>query len=333
MKVNAYASSSAGASLEKFQYELPEIGEEQIDIKVHFCGVCHSDLSMINNEWGMTTFPFVPGHEIVGEVEAIGKSVKNFKVGDKVGLGWFAGSCMHCDQCMSGKQNLCSNTEQTIINNHGGFADYVRSHWSGTIKLPQGLDLSKSGPLLCGGVTVFNPIMKHVKPTDKVGVIGVGGLGHMAIKFLKAWGCEVIAFSSNPSKKEEVMKMGATKVVNSKDPKELENITGQLNVIISTVNVKLDWNSYINVLAPQGRLHTLGAVTDPLDISAFPLLFGEKSIGGSPTGDPVMIKKMLEFCVRHNIYPTVEMFDMEDVNKAMEHLHDGKARYRIVLKA
>lgn len=333
MKINAYAAMEPNGKLENYTYELEAIGSEQVDIKVAYCGICHSDLSMITNEWGMTNFPLVPGHEIIGEVVAIGNAVKTVKVGDKVGLGWFSESCMSCHECMDGSHHLCAHNEATIVGRHGGFADYVRGHWSWAIPLPAGIDMSKAGPLLCGGITVFNPIiLSGVKPTDVVGVIGVGGLGHMAIKFLKHWGCEVIAFSSNPNKKEQILEMGANRVINSTSPDDLESITGKLNFILNTTNVALDWNSYLTALAPKGKLHTVGAVLEPMAIPAFSLLMGEKSVGGSPVGSPALTIKMLEFCVRHNIYPTVEEFPMSKVNEAMEHLEKGKARFRIVLK-
>ena len=333
MKVNAFAAHEPNGELKPFSYELAHLGPEQVDIKVSHCGICHSDLSMINNEWGMTSYPLVPGHEIIGEVVAAGDAVKNLKVGDKVGLGWLSASCMSCSQCMDGDQHLCSTNEATIVGRHGGFADYVRGHWSWAIPLPDAIDLAKAGPLLCGGITVFSPILlAGVKPTDSVGVIGIGGLGHMALKFLKHWGCEVIAFSSNPDKKEEILKMGATKVVNSKDPEELANIAGSLSFILNTTNVSLDWNAYLTCLKPKGKFHTVGAVLEPMAIPAFSLIMGEKTVGGSPIGSPELTKTMLDFCVRHDIYPTVEEFPMEKVNEAMAHLEEGKARFRIVLK-
>ncbi len=332
--VKAYAASEAGASLKPFSYELGTLKDEEVDIKIHYCGICHSDLSMLNNEWGMTQYPFVPGHEIVGEVTAVGDKVKKVKVGDRVGLGWNSASCMHCEQCMEGQHHLCYNLESTIVGRHGGFADRVRGHWSWTVPLPKDIDMAKAGPLLCGGITVFNPIiLAGVKPTDKVGVIGIGGLGHMALKFLNKWGCEVVAFSSNPDKEKEILKMGATRVVNSRDPKALENIKGTLDFILNTTNVTLDWNSYLETLAPRGRFHNVGAVLEPMAIPAFTLLMGEKSVAGSPLGSPALTATMLEFCVRHSIYPQVEEFPMSKVNEAMEHLEKGKARYRIVLKA
>jgi uncharacterized zinc-type alcohol dehydrogenase-like protein len=333
MKVNGFAALEPKAKLTPYSYELGTLGAEQVDIKVAYCGICHSDLSMINNDWGMTQYPIVPGHEIIGEVIAAGSSVKNLKVGDKVGLGWMSGSCMSCEQCMDGQHHLCSKGEATIVGRNGGFADTVRGHWSWAIPLPEAIDMSKAGPLLCGGITVFNPIiLAGVKPTDKVGVIGVGGLGHMAIKFLKHWGCEVIAFSSNPDKKKDILAMGASRVINSKAPQELESIQGKLNFILNTTNVTLDWNSYLTALAPKGRFHTVGAVLEPMAIPAFSLIMGEKIVGGSPIGSPALTKIMLDFCVRHNIYPDVEEFPMDKVNEALEHLENGKARFRIVLR-
>lgn len=333
IQVTAFAVKAPGGKLEKFHYELPEIGKEQVDVRVLYCGVCHSDLSMINNDWGTTQYPLVPGHEIVGEVIRAGSDVKGIKVGDKVGVGWFTESCMHCRHCMSGNHHFCGSAEQTIVGRHGGFADIVRSHWSWAIPLPENIDLAKAGPLLCAGITVFTPLITTgVKPTDKVGVIGIGGLGHLAIKFLKHWGCEVVAFSSNRSKHDEIINMGATRVVDSTNAEELKALQGQLNFILSTVNAPLDWDSYLGCLAPKGELHTVGVVQEPMQIPAFSLINGEKSVGGSPSAGPALIREMLDFCVRHNIYPTVEEFPMEQAAAAMRHLEEAKARYRVVLK-
>lgn len=333
MNVSAYAANGPHEKLTPFSYEMGELGAEQVDIRVINCGICHSDLSMMNNDWGMTAYPIVPGHEIIGEVIAAGNAVKNVKVGDKVGLGWFSGSCMSCHECMDGSHHLCASAEFTIGGRHGGFANYVRSHWSWAIPLPEGIDLDKAGPLLCGGITVFNPIiLAGVKATDKVGVIGIGGLGHLALKFLNKWGCEVIAFSSNPDKKKSIIDMGATRVVDSTNPEELAKIAGSLNFILNTTNVTLDWNSYLAVLAPKGKFHNVGAVLEPMAIPAFSLITGEKSVAGSPLGSPALTRTMLDFCVRHAIYPITEEFPMSQVNEDLEHLESGKARFRIVLK-
>ncbi len=333
MKVNAYAALEPKSRLAPFSFELDELGPEQVDIKVAYCGICHSDLSMINNEWRITQYPIVCGHEVVGEVVAAGQAVKNVKVGDKVGLGWFSASCMSCQQCMGGAHHLCAKAEATIIGRNGGFADYVRGHWSWAIPLPDEIDMAKAGPLLCGGITVFHPIMMaDVKPTDRVGVIGIGGLGHLAIKFLKHWGCEVTAFSSNPAKTEEVLKMGAHQVINSKSKEDLRRVAGKLNFILNTTNASLNWKAYLKALAPTGKFHTVGMVMDPMAIPASSLINGEKTVGGSPVGSPALTRTMLDFCVRHDIYPTVEEFPMEQINEAIEHLAEGKARFRVVLK-
>lgn len=333
MKVSGYAALTPKGSLKPHSYTLPEIGIEEVDIKIYYCGICHSDLSMIKNDWKTSIYPLIPGHEIIGEVVNTGPGAKNVEVGDMVGLGWFSASCMSCPQCMNGQHHLCPDSESTIVGRHGGFADFVRGHWSWAIPLPEGIDYSKAGPLLCGGITVFNPIiMAEVLPIDTVGVIGIGGLGHMAIKFLNYWGCEVIAFSSNPSKKERILAMGASRVINSQDPDELKSISGSIDFILNTTNVALNWNSYLKTLSPRGTLHTVGAVMDPMPIPAFSLIGGEKTVSGSPLGSPALTRKMLNFCVRHKIYPTVEEYPMDQVNEALAHLEAGNARFRIVLK-
>jgi len=301
---------------------------------VEYCGICHSDLSMLRNEWGFSTYPLVPGHEVVGHVEAVGSLVKNLKVGDRVGLGWFSESCMTCPQCMGGDHNLCGSGEGTIVGRHGGFADRVRAHWAWAIKLPDSLPAASAGPLFCGGITVFSPIVEfHVRPTDRVGVIGAGGLGHLAIQFLNKWGCEVTAFSSTPDKAHELMSLGAHRVVNSRDSEALKAEAGRFDFIISTVAVPLEWMTYVAALAPKGRLHTVGAIPEPVALNAFPLIMGQRSFSGSPLGSPATTALMLEFCTRHGIAPMVEEFPLSEVNKAIDRLENGSPRYRVVLKA
>jgi uncharacterized zinc-type alcohol dehydrogenase-like protein len=332
-KIKACAATSPGAPLEPFEFEPGPLGDEQVEIAVDYCGICHSDLSMIHNHWGMTQFPLVPGHEISGRIVAAGPKVKNVKVGDRVGVGWFSGSCMSCHDCMHGDHNLCAGQEGVIVGRHGGFAERVRAHWAWAVPLPEGVDAAKAGPLFCGGITVFNPIVQcGVQPTDRVGVVGVGGLGHLAIQFLNKWGCEVTAFSSSASKKEELRRLGAHHVVDSRDPEQLKPLARSLDFILVTVNVPLDWNAYIETLAPRGRLHYVGAVLEPLNVGVFPLLVGQRSISASPLGSPATTAQMLEFCSRHDIAPVVEEFPMSKVNEALAHVESGKARYRVVLK-
>ena len=277
----------------------------------------------------------MPGHEVVGKIVAAGDQVKNVSVGQRVGLGWYSSSCMSCHQCLSGDHNLCTSPteqEQTIVHRHGGFADRVRCHWLWATPLPDALDYTKAGPLFCGGITVFNPLMQFgVKPTDRVGVIGIGGLGHLALQFLNKWGCDVTAFTSSDSKRDEALRLGAHHVVNSRDPAQLKTIQGSLNFILSTVNATLDWQAYIDTLAPKGRLHTVGAIAEPVKLAAFPLIAGQKTFSGSPLGSPSTTELMIDFCARHKISPVTESFKFSEVNEAFEHLKAGKARYRIVL--
>jgi uncharacterized zinc-type alcohol dehydrogenase-like protein len=331
---NAYAATTAKGPLEPFSYDLGELGPEEVEIKVTHCGLCHSDLSMLDNDWGMSNFPFVPGHEVTGTISALGDQAKGLKIGQKVGLGWSSHSCLSCHECLSGDQHLCSTVQGTILGRHGGFADRVRAQWTWVRPLPEGLDMAKTGPLLCGGVTVFAPLLiNDVPSTARVGVIGIGGLGHMALQFASKWGCEVHAFTTSDSKEEEARKLGAHFVHNTKKPDAFAKLAGSLDMIISTVNVPLDVPALLGALRPKGHLHNVGAVLEPLQVPAFGLLQGQKSVGGSPTGSPVVIDEMLEFSARHAIAPITERFPMSKVNDALEHLRSGKARYRIVLEA
>lgn len=330
--VHAYAATEANGSLKMFEYELSEAAPNAVDIAVESCGICHSDLSMLEDAWGISAFPLVPGHEVIGKVINTGEAVSNVTVGDRVGLGWHAGYCMFCDQCLSGHHNLCASAEPTIAGRHGGFADVVRAHSASVAKIPDGLDASKAGPLLCGGMAVFSPFVElGIEPTSSVAVIGIGGLGHMALKFARAWGCEVTAFTSSESKQEEAKLLGAHHAINSRDPDAIKAAAGRFDLILNTVNVSLDWNAYMATLKPRGRLHFLGAVTEPLGIHVIPMMFGQQAVTASPVGSPAVMRKMLAFAARHDVTPVTEHFPMAKVNDAMEHLRSGKARYRIVL--
>lgn len=330
---HGWASKKPGQALTELAFDPGELRPEQVQVKIESCGICHSDLSMLNNDWGNSVYPLVPGHEVIGIIEKTGDQVKGLALGDRVGLGWFSGSCLSCQPCLSGRHQLCSSAEQIIVGRHGGFADRVRADWEWAIKLPPTLDPDRAGPLFCGGITVFAPIMDFgVKPTDRVGVIGIGGLGHLALQFLNKWGCEVTAFTSSESKGDEARKLGAHHVVGTRDKTALAKLAGTFDFILVTANVALDWDSYIAALAPDGRLHFVGAVLEPVPVAAFSLIGGRKSISGSPLGSPATVAKMLDFCARHQIAPVTETFAMKDVNAALDHLRTGKARHRIVLK-
>lgn len=331
--IRAYAAHEAKGPLQVFEYDPGDLGIHEVEIDVETCGICHSDLSMLHNDWQFSEYPMIAGHEVVGTVARLGENVSHLEVGQTVGLGWFSGSCMTCPQCMGGDHNLCGQREQTIVGRPGGFAEKVRCSAEWAIPLPDGVDTKKAGPLFCGGITVFNPIVQcGVKPTDRVAVLGIGGLGHMALQFLAKWGCEVTAFTSSDSKSEEARELGAHHVVNSRDASALERVAGSFDLILSTVNADLDWEHYLEALAPKGRFHSVGAIPSPIPVPAFGLITGQKSVSGSPLGSPETTRQMLDFCARHDIEAVTEHYLMSEINDALEHLAAGKARYRIILE-
>lgn len=330
--IKAYAAQKPGGKLEPLEYDPGELAATDVEINVEHCGICHSDLSMLNNDWGMTIYPFVPGHEVVGTIGKRGSDVKHLALGQRVGLGWHSGYCTTCSSCLSGDHNLCQSASGTIVARHGGFADKVRASALAVVPLPGSIDASKAGPLFCGGITVFNPLIQYgVSPTAKVAVIGIGGLGHMALAFLNSWGCEVTAFTTSEAKRQEALKLGAHHTLNSRDAAEIKAAAGRFDLILSTVNVGLDWNGYVNTLKAKGRLHFLGAALEPIQIGAFSLIVAQRQISGSPVGSPATIAKMIEFAALHNIEPVTEHFRFDQANEALAHLESGKARYRIVL--
>ena len=310
---------------------MQEPAADELVLEVLHCGLCHSDLSMLDNDWGLSAYPLVPGHEVVGRVVAVGEGVDPGVIGQVRGLGWISGSCTHCPQCLGGTGNLCASLEATIVGRQGGFATHVTARQDWAIPLPEGMDPALAGPLFCGGITVFAPLIDEaVSPTAHVAVIGIGGLGHMALQFARAWGCEVTALTTNLGKAEEAKRFGAHQV---KALEELPNLAGRFDLVINTVNQSLDWGAVIGSLAPRGRLHQLGAVLDPIPVGAFDLIMARRSITGSPTSSPASLLKMVEFCVRHNIRPQVEHLPMDRVNEAIERLRRGDVRYRFVLDA
>lgn len=329
--VKAFAAKEAGAALEPFEFKLEgDLKATEIDIQVENCGVCHSDLSMINNEWGFSAYPFVGGHEVIGKVAAIGSAVTNHKIGDRVGLGWFCDYCATCNDCLAGNHTMCNDGQLTIGGRHGGFADRVRCGAIAAIPIPEGVAPESAGPLLCAGNTVFTPLVSYgIKGNAKVGVVGIGGLGHLAIKFYKAWGCHVTAFTSTP-KFAEATAMGADRVVNSREEKEINALANQFDFILYTANQEGPWDAYVNALTFRGRLNFVG-IPPKVSASVFGLL-GEKSISGSGQSNPSRMLDMLKFAAKHKIEPTVEVFPFEEINKAFDKLKDGSVRFRAVVK-
>ena len=332
--IRAWAAQEAAKPLVNFDYDPGPLGVEEVEIRVEHTGLCHSDLSVIDNEWGSSRYPTVGGHEVVGTVVALGPNARGLKLGQRVGLGWMSESCMTCRACLNGEPQLCRASRPTIIGHHGGFAERVRAHWLWVCPIPEGLDPAKAGPLLCGGITVFSPFLNFdIKPTHRVGVVGIGGLGHLALKFARAWGCEVTAFTSSESKRDEALTLGAHQVVSSVDAKAMKQLAGRLDMVLVTVNVMLNWRALMSTLAPNGRLHLVGVLPQPMEVDAFPLIGGQRSVSGSPTGSRQDIDTMLEFAARHGIEPQTEHYPMSRINDALEHLRAGKARYRVVLDA
>ena len=332
--IRAWAAQALNQPVVPFSYDPGSLGAEDVEIRVEHCGLCHSDLSVIDGEWGPATYPVVGGHEVIGTVVALGSQARGLKLGQRVGLGWMSGSCMACAPCLSGQPQMCRAGVPTIIGHHGGFAERVRAHWLWVAPIPEGLDPKDAGPLLCGGVTVFSPFLNFdIKPTHHVGVVGIGGLGHLALQFARAWGCEVTAFTSSDSKRDEALQMGAHHVVSSVDATAMKALRGRLDMVLVTVNVMLNWKALMSTLAPNGRLHLVGVLPQPMEVEAGPLIGGQRSVSGSPTGSRQDIDTMLAFAARHGIKPQTEHFPMSRLNDALDHLRAGKARYRVVLDA
>ena len=333
MPIHAFAATSRGATLEPFEYDPGELRPTEVEIAVESCGICHSDLSMIDNEWGLTQYPLVPGHEVSGTIHAVGRQVVELEVGQRVGLGWQSGNCRHCNPCHTGREQLCVDApEATIVHRHGGFADRVRCDERWAIPIPDGLDPRTVGPLLCGGTTVWSPMLHYgVRPGMQAAVVGIGGLGHMALQFLEQIGCEVTAITTSKDKAAEAAAFGATDTLATKDSDDLKRAAGRFDFILSTVSASLPWDQYIAALAPQGTLCICGVPDKPVQFNAFGLIDKERRVVGGRTGSPADTAALLKFCAANEVGPKCEYFPMQEINVAIQHVRDGKARYRAVL--
>jgi uncharacterized zinc-type alcohol dehydrogenase-like protein len=330
--VPAWAADVPGGSLRPFRFDPGPLGSEQIELEVEHCAICRTDLNFIDSAWSPTVYPLVPGHEAVGRIVAVGSSVKERKVGDRVGVGFYASSCAHCRTCLQGDYNLCVARQPTMVGRHGAFAARLRADWMWCIDIPDALDPACAAPLMCGGVAVFSPFLAYnVRPVDHVGVIGIGGLGHMAVKIARAWGCHVTAYTSTEAKADEVRAFGAHEVVSTADldPRRLPRL---LDFLIVTASVPVEWSRLMGLLAPKGRLHIAGITTAPVSFTVRPdLLAWQRCISGISNGTPSALAALVEFSARHGIAPQIERFPMRQVNEAIAHLRAGKARYRVVL--
>lgn len=331
--IKAYAAAEAGAELMPFEYDPGELGAAEVELEVLYAGVCHTDLGMIDNAWGMSQYPLVPGHEIVGKVVRLGGNVNALDIGQVVGLGFHAGYCETCEVCNSGDHNLCAAARPIMIGRHGGFANKVRADAKSLIPIPDAIDLASAGPLFCAGITVFNPFIQfNIKPLDKVAVVGIGGLGHLALQVANAWGCDVTAFTSSEKKIQKALSLGAHHTLNSRDPEQIAAAAGSFDLILSTVEVPLDWRLYLQTLKPRGRLHFVGASTAPLELTPLDVMSAQLSVSGSMVGSPATMMKMLDFFQRHNIKPVVEMGYFDEINDAIAKLRRGDVYYRLVLQ-
>ncbi|MFH1725053.1 MAG: NAD(P)-dependent alcohol dehydrogenase [Elusimicrobiota bacterium] len=332
MKIHAYAANKAKGKLVPFVYDSGRLGAHDAEIEITHCGICHSDIHLIDNDWKGSRYPLVPGHEIVGTVKRLGPAVRRLAVGQRVGVGWQCGACGSCDCCVRGDENLCGRSAATCYGNHGGFADARRVDSRFAFPIPDSLDSAQAAPLLCGGITVYSPLAHYgVRPSMRVGVIGVGGLGHLALRFARAFGCEVTAFSGSPDKEGEAMKFGAHRFVPSRDKDALASAAGSLDFLLATVPADLDWAAYMGVLRPDGRLCFVGAIPSEVSLPVFSLIAGRKSVCGSPIGGRRTIREMLEFAARHRIGAQVETLPMARANEGVQTVRRGKPRFRIVL--
>lgn len=331
-QIQGLAAHAAGAELLSYRYDAGKLGAHEVEIAITHCGICHSDLHLIANDWGISQYPFIPGHEIIGKVNAAGSEVKSIEVGQRVGLGWQSNSCGHCEWCIKGQENLCPEAEGTCVHRNGGYADRVRANFRFVVPIPDALDSEQAAPLLCAGITVYNPLrINGVNPSTRVGIVGIGGLGHLAIQFARVFGAEVTAFSTSPAKEEEARALGAHHFVNSLESKAMKEAAGTQDFILTTVNADQDWGAYLQCLRPTGTLWFVGVPPAAVSVNAFPLISGQRVIGGSPVGSPSRLREMLLVAARHGVKASTELFPMAKANEAIEKVKKSKVRYRAVL--
>lgn len=330
--IQAVAAHAAGAQLLPFRYSPGELRPYDVEVRVSHCGVCHSDIHLIDNDWGISRYPLVPGHEIVGTVTGLGSAVHGHTIGQRVGIGWQADSCHICEWCRAGEEHLCAKAVPTCVGRHGGFAESVRANSRFVIPIPEALDSVSAAPLLCGGVTVYAPLRNHgARPSSRIGIIGIGGLGHLALQFARAFGSEVTAFSSSADKQAEALSLGAHHFVNTRETASVKKLARSFDLILSTVSANQDLHNFIDALRPKGTLVILGAGPAPLQISGASLIGGQRAVAGSNIGSPRDLREMLDVAARHDVKAVTERFAMKDANTAVSRVKKNQVRYRAVL--
>lgn len=339
--IKAYGTEAAEAPLNQLGIARRKPTAHDVEIDILYCGVCHSDLHTAKNEWRGTIYPCVPGHEIVGKVVSVGGHVSKFKVGDVVGVGCMVDSCRECQYCQEGLEQYCEpgmtgtyNSPDKYLDTptFGGYSESVVVDENFVLRIPDNLELAATAPLLCAGITTYSPLRHwNVGPGKKVGIVGIGGLGHMGIKIAKAMGAEVVAFTTSESKFAEAKRLGADEVVLSKDKEQMAAYSGKLHFILDAVSAEHDINAYLSLLRVDGSLALVGAPEDPLPVAAFSLITGRKSFSGSMIGGIAETQEMLDFCGEHNIVADIEMIDIQQINEAYERLLKGDVKYRFVI--
>jgi len=337
----AYAARSATTPVAPFDIERREAGEKDVQIEILYCGVCHSDLHQVRNEWGGTIFPCVPGHEIVGKVVKVGSGVTKFKEGDSVGVGCMVDSCRKCPSCKSHEEQYCDHGATFTYNSedkmhggitYGGYSERVTVDEDFVLSIPENLDLAGAAPLLCAGITTWSPLRQwKVGPGMKVGVVGLGGLGHMALKFAHAFGAKVTLFTTSPDKAEDAKRLGADDVVISKNADEMKAQAGSFDMILDAVSAEHDLNAYLELLKLDGVLHLVGVPAVPPQVEVFNLIGRRRILAGSLIGGIKETQAMLDFCGEHNITSDIEMIPIQQINEAYERMLKSDVKYRFVL--
>ncbi|HYE42533.1 MAG TPA: NAD(P)-dependent alcohol dehydrogenase [Caulobacteraceae bacterium] len=342
MHAHGYAAQSADSPLAPFHFERRDPGPGDVAIDILFCGVCHSDLHTARGEWGGTRFPCVPGHEIVGRVTAVGAEVTKFKVGDAVGVGCMVDSCRRCEPCNSGLEQYCENgftgtyngpEQGTGANTYGGYSDRITVREEFVLRVPEGMDLAAAAPLLCAGITTYSPLRHwRVGPGQKVGVVGLGGLGHMGLKLARAMGAEVTLFTTSPGKEADARRLGASRVVISRDPEQMAAVAGEFDFILNTVAAPLNLDPYIQALKTDGAMVLVGAPSEPHQSpGVFNLIMRRRTIAGSLIGGIPETQEMLDFCAEHGIVSDIETIAMADINQAYDRMLKSDVKYRFVI--
>ncbi|MGZ4902912.1 MAG: NAD(P)-dependent alcohol dehydrogenase [Halobacteriota archaeon] len=322
MPINAFAAPHERAALQRFEYEPSALSPHDVEVAISHCGLCHSDVHLIDNDWGSSHYPLVPGHEIVGTVTARGSHVDSLSIDQRVGVGWQAGSCLRCEWCRAGFENLCRNKTLTCVGRPGGFADFMHLDSRFVFPIPASLDSRSAAPLLCAGLTVDAPMRRFtLQPHHHIGIVGLGGLGHVAVQFAHAMGCEVTVFSTHPDKEDDARRFGAQHFIYSRDDEQMQKATRTLDFILSTVPSQLPWSAYLKKLRPNGHLIVVnrGEFDNPstVTIPTSELVAGQKSISGTVTGGRALMHNMLTFAARHHVETQTETMRLADVNTAV----------------